>query len=256
VSVIDRISKQARRHLGLSVAPQKDYFWETRLAKLILREDYPSREALADSLEAGETRAIDALARHLTTNHTFFFREDRHFEVLPRLLREVNCIRPRIWSAAGSSGEEGYSLAMTLAEAGFLDFLVLVSDVNRRVLGEAYRGVYDEDQMSKVPQALKRKYFAHVGSGRYRVTPELHKHLRFRCLNLIQPLEPLEPLDAIFCRNLLIYFDKSGIQVVLDQLVGSLKPGGLLFLGESEGFHRPPGLVSVAGTSVSRKVST
>lgn len=254
MTVIDRISTQARRHLGIAVGPRKEYFWEARLSKLVFREGYPSREAFADSLEAGEVQAVEALARHLTTNHTYFFREERHFKILPALLRQMGCERPRVWSAAGSTGEEGYSLAMTLAEAGFKDFLVLVSDVNKRVLGEAHQGVYDEARVSRVPHLLRRKYFDLLGDGRYKINAELHAHLRFRCLNLMQPLEAFDQMDAIFCRNLLIYFDKEGIREVLDKLSQSLKPGGLLFLGESEGFHRPQGLVPVAGASVSKKM--
>ena len=255
MTVLDRISWQARRHLGIVVAPRKEYFWEARLSKLISREGFPSWEALADSLEAGDARALDALARHLTTNHTYFFREERHFDLLPRLLREAGIRAPRVWSAAGSTGEEGYSLAITLAEAGFQEFLILVSDVNRRVLAEAARGQYDEARLARVPLALRQKYFDSLGGGLYRVKDSLHAHLRFRQLNLMQPLELESPLDAVFCRNLLIYFDEEGIREVLDRLVQSLRPGGLLFLGEAEGFHRPVGLRPVAGASVSRKES-
>lgn len=252
MTVIDRISAQARRRLGMAERPHKDYFWEARLSKLVLREGYPSREAFADLLEAGEGRAVDALERHLTTNHTYFFREPRHFAVLPGLLRENGCTRPRVWSAAGSTGEEGYSLAITLAEAGFQDFLVLVSDINRGVLAEAARGVYSDAKAARIPEALRRKYFERIDGG-YRVRPALRSRLRFRRLNLMEPLEVDQPLDAVFCRNLLIYFDAQGISDVLGKLVGSLTPGGLLVLGESEGFHRPAGMESVAGASVCRK---
>jgi chemotaxis protein methyltransferase CheR len=252
MTVIDRISAQARLRLGMAARPHKDYFWEARLSKLVLREGFSSREAFADLLEAGEGRAVDALERHLTTNHTYFFREARHFSVLPGLLRENGVTRPRVWSAAGSTGEEGYSLAITLAEAGFQDFLVLVSDVNRGVLAEASRGVYAEAKAARVPEPLRRKYFERVGGG-WRVRPSLRAHVRFRRLNLMEPLEVDQPLDAVFCRNLLIYFDADGIRDVLGKLVGSLKPGGVLVLGESEGFHHPVGTVPVAGASVCRK---
>ncbi len=252
MTVVDRISAQARRRLGMAERPHKDYFWEARLSKLVLREGYPSREVFADLLEAGEGRAIDALERHLTTNHTYFFREPRHFEVLPGLLRQNGCTRPRVWSAAGSTGEEGYSLAMTLAEAGFQDFLVLVSDINRGVLAEAARGIYSDTKTARIPEPLRRKYLERADRG-WRIRPALRERVKFRRLNLMEPLEVDQPLDAVFCRNLLIYFDAAGIRDVLGKLAGSLKPGGLLVLGESEGFHRAPGMIPAAGASVCRK---
>lgn len=253
MNVLQQIGDQVRSRLGIHLGPHKDYLLEARLERLKAKEGYQNLEDFHRDLESGDGRALDALARHMTTNHTYFFREAEHFPLLVRLLRQSGTTRVRVWSAAGSTGEEGYTLAMVLAEAGFQDFLVLVSDVNRECVARANQGVYDPGRMEKVPPGLMARYFVRREDGSFQVSPALRVKLRFRCINLIEDLEVGEYLDVIFCRNLLIYFDDDGIRQVLDRLAGALKPGGYLFLGQSEGFHRPPAGLKRVGPSVYQK---
>ena len=253
MTVLHRIGDQVRHRLGIHLGPHKEYLLAARLEKLQREEGYPDLEQFYAALESGDPRAVDALARHLTTNHTFFFREPEHFPLLVKLLQAAGVRRPRIWSAAGSTGEEGYSLAITLAEAGFSDSVVLVSDVNHDVLVRAQRGVYDPSRMEKVPPGLVARYFEPWEGSQYRIRSHLRSRLRFRCVNLIDALDVAEPPDVIFCRNLLIYFDPEGVRLVLTRLIDALKPGGWLFLGQTEGFHRPPGPVRQIHSSVFQK---
>lgn len=255
MTVLNQIGKHVRARLGIAMGPHKTYLLEARLERLRAAEGYTDLEALHRALESGDPKAQDDLARYLTTNHTFFFREPEHFHLLVDLLRRRQVSRPRVWSAAGSTGEEGYTLAMVLAEAGFQDFLVLVSDVNPDVLTRAARGEYEASRMEKIPPGLVSKYFCRLPTGAFRVADELKARLRFRRLNLVEELVVAQPLDVIFCRNLLIYFDDEGIQTVLGQLTRALATGGLLFLGQSEGFHRPPNGLRRVGPSVYQKTS-
>lgn len=254
MTALSEIGARVRSRLGIHLGPHKEYLLAARVEKLLTREGYPSAETLLGLLDAGDARAWDALARYLTTNHTFFFREPEQFGTLVRLLRDRGVERPRVWSAAGSTGEEGYSLAITLAEAGFADYLILVSDVNRDVLRHAHRGIYDAARMQKIPRGATARYFSAEPDGQFRIKDELRRRVRFRCVNLMQPLERTEPVDAIFCRNMLIYFDAEGVREVLARLVSVLRPGGWLFLGQTEGFQLPPGPVRALGSSVYQKL--
>lgn len=252
MTLLHQIRDQVRSRLGIALGAHKDALLSSRLERLRVQEGYHNLETFQQDLEAGDPRAVEALARHLTTNHTYFFREPEQFEFLVDRLRSQGIARPRIWSAAGSTGEEGYSLAMVLAEAGYRDFLVLVSDVNPEVLARAHRGVFDSSRMARVPPDWSRRYFEPRGNG-YVALQELRSHLRFRRLNLMEPLEPGDPVDAIFCRNLLIYFDPEGVTEVLGRLGSLLPPGGLLFLGQTEGFHRPPAPMVRVGPAIYQK---
>lgn len=239
MTVLDQISAQVQDQLGIYMGPQKGYLLASRLEKLRTQEGVDLDSFLRD-LMAGNLGALDALSRHMTTNHTYFFREAEHFSFLRDRLVETPTRGFRIWSAAGSSGEEAYSLAMVLAEAGLSDYLILVSDVNRDVLRLAKDGRYDGAKTSRVPAALSRKYLVGDPKG-FRVHEALRQRLRFQHVNLTQDWDLDAPLDAIFCRNVFIYFDAATITRVLDRLVASLRPGGWLFLGQTEGFHLPKG---------------
>jgi len=254
MTLLHQISAQVQDMLGICMGPHKEYLLASRLEKLQTQEGVDDLGIFLDDLTAGDHEALDALSRHMTTNHTYFFREAEHFWFLRDQLIDQGTSRPRIWSAAGSSGEEAYSLAMVLAEAGLSESLILVSDVNKDVLRTAHEGVYDSVRTSRVPPALARKYLVPHPKG-FRMSETLRGQLRFQHLNLIQDWDLEAPLDAIFCRNVFIYFDEATISRVLDRLVASLKPGGWLFLGQTEGFHLPRGTRRV-GSATYQKAGT
>jgi chemotaxis protein methyltransferase CheR len=196
----------------------------------------------------------------VTTNKTDFFREPAHFDYLARkALPELTLSKKSIvlWSAGCSTGEEPYTLAMVLNEFADghrgCDFTILATDISTRVLEKARLAVYDEEAVSPVPPELKKKYLLRSKDrtrSLYRVRPELREHVRFRHLNLMDgDFGFREQMDIIFCRNVIIYFDKPTQERLLNGFCRHLSPHGYLFMGHSEtlfGMDLP--LVQVAPT--------
>jgi chemotaxis protein methyltransferase CheR len=184
----------------------------------------------------------DIVVELLTINETFFCREENQLEVfrsiiLPQLTGKEQI---RIWSAACSTGEEPYTLAMMVAETGFipLDSVeILATDINKKVLQTAKRGWYSKHSLSfrRMPEHLLKKYFEERDEG-YQVIDSIRSRVRFSCLNLLNQneLEKLGEFDVIFCRNVLIYFDRLVIQKVVSSFYDRLVPEGSLFLGHAE----------------------
>jgi len=178
----------------------------------------------------------------LTTNLTAFFREAHHFPILADLART----RPgpvSVWCCAASSGEEPYSIAMTLAEtlgARAASATVLATDIDTQVLDRARAGVYADERVARIDPARLKRFFLRgrgANTGQVRVRPELAAMVRFETVNLLAPAWPIaERFDAIFCRNVMIYFDKPTQAGILKRFVPLLKAGGLLFAGHSENF--------------------
>jgi chemotaxis protein methyltransferase CheR len=187
----------------------------------------------------------------VTTNKTDFFREPKHFEfltgrMLPERRRDSETRRPLlVWSAGCSTGEEPYTLAIVLSEfeqmhPGF-SLRILATDISTTVLKKAKLGVYSTEVLRPVAPALKAKYFMRgrePGSNLVRVVPELRRLVEFRRLNFLDSDYCLpEKADAIFCRNVMIYFDKPTQQSILGRLTHCLLPGGYLFMGHAESLH-------------------
>ena len=191
---------------------------------------------------------VGSLIDLVSTNHTHFFRESEHFailadRVLPRLAdRRGASGRPlQIWSAAASSGEDPYTLAIVLAEFArqrpHVTWQVHASDISNRMLARCRLGIYEAEKVA-VPDADLRRYFLRgfgEREGFYRVRPELRRHVHVQHVNLFQLEYPVPAgLDVIFCRNVMIYFDQPSRQELLDRLVAMLAPGGVLFMGHAE----------------------
>jgi len=178
----------------------------------------------------------------LTTNKTSFFREDAHFNFMKaRILPELKGGRIRVWSAGCSSGEEPYTIAMVLREhfgAGALpDVRILATDLSKRVLEKAVAGVYDEENLRDVPVPLISKYFDCVDAKKprkYSAKKSLRSLITFAPLNLMEEWPMKGPFELIFCRNVMIYFDKPTQEKLVNRYWAMLKPGGYLFSGHSE----------------------
>jgi chemotaxis protein methyltransferase CheR len=230
---------------GISLSDQKRTLLASRLSKRIHElelgtfSDYYER-VTKDSTREEFTRMLDLIS----TNKTDFFREPKHFEFLrDRILPELAATkRIRIWSSACSTGEEPYTIAMTLHEGvpspGQWEFKILASDLSTRVLAKAAAGVYDEERFRDVPpDVLKRHFLRGQGerAGQYKVKPHLASLIQFRRLNLMDDRFPIKnPLDLIFCRNVMIYFDRPTQERLVNKFHRYLKPGGYLFIGHSE----------------------
>jgi chemotaxis protein methyltransferase CheR len=198
----------------------------------------------------------------VTTNKTEFFREPEHFRFLSEtslpLLVPPGRVRPlKVWSAACSTGAEPYTLAMVLSEWSGSNYEILATDLCTEVLQTAILGIYSEEMIAPVPMELRRRYLLRsrdAAANRVRIAPELRNRIQFRHLNLMdQDYSVKGPFDVIFCRNVLIYFDKQTQVLVLSRLCQHLAPGGHLFIGHSEtvaGYDLP--LRSLAPTIFAR----
>ena len=178
----------------------------------------------------------------ITTNETYFFREQKHFdylqeEILPRLRPGVNF---RVWSAASSTGEEPYSIAMVLKDRCASEWELLCSDVNRTVVEQAKIGIYPDMRVKNIPPEYLRRFCRKgVGpqQGNVRVITELRESVQFFTLNLHENFPDIGKFDLVFLRNVLIYFENDNKTKILDRIAEKLNPGGILFVGHSESLH-------------------
>jgi chemotaxis protein methyltransferase CheR len=222
---------------------------ESRLNKKVKELGFPSYKAFLDFIfsEQGKKQELFNVIDLITTNKTDFFREGTHFhfltqEFLPGYQLETGRNNLKIWSAGCSTGEEPYTIIMTLEEYkkrhSELTYTLLASDVSIRVLHAAHQGVYELSKIDPVPLELKRTYFLRSKSNPeiVRIKPEYRRKIQFKRINFMDDQYglPKSDHDLIFCRNVLIYFDKSTQELVINKFCHHLKPGGLLFLGHSE----------------------
>ena len=230
---------------GISLSEQKRTLLASRLSKrlrdleLATFSDYYAK-VTEDPTREEFTRMLDLIS----TNKTDFFREPKHFAFLrERILPELESTkRIRIWSSACSSGEEPYTIAMTLFDTvrdpDEWDFKILASDLSTRVLAKAATGTYDEERVRDVPPEVIRRHFLRgrgKSAGLLKVKPHLAEMIQFRRLNLMDERFPIKSsLDLIFCRNVMIYFDRPTQETLVNKFHHYLKPGGYLFIGHSE----------------------
>ena len=233
-----------------------------RLRALRLRSFAQYRELLAR-----DERELTELCNAITTNLTAFFREPHHFQYLREQWLEPLAAdarasrRLRIWSAGCSTGEEPYSIAMTVLEAlphpGSWDVRVLATDLDSEVLERARRGVYPPERTANLgPQRLQR-FFIEQPEGRavnHRIAPEVASLVTFKQLNLMHPLPMKGPLDVIFCRNVVIYFDKDTQRELFTRIGRLQRPGNLLFLGHSESLFKVCESYGLIGKTIYRRV--
>lgn len=253
----ERVRKMIYAHAGISLAPVKQDMVYSRLARRVRALNYSSFQQYLALLETNDDEEWEIFVNSLTTNLTSFFREAHHFEILFKQLRESKQRPLRIWCSAASTGEEPYSLAMTACEA--FDTLsppvaITASDIDTNVLATAGKGVYPLERVSKLSSERLRRFFL-KGSGAQegfvRVRPELQKLLTFTQINLLDARLPLQgPFDALFCRNVMIYFDKPTQYAILQKFLPLLREDGLLFAGHSESFLHAANLFRSLGRTV------
>ena len=229
---------------GINLSSAKKYMVCGRLARRIQDCNLPSYGAYFQLLASGEAAAEVQIAIDLlTTNETYFFREPKHFDWLRRVVSSAReSTQPfRVWSAASSSGEEAYSIAMTLADClGWAAWEVVGSDISARVLKRACTGHYSMERATHIPvDYLKRFCMRGVGEeqGTLLIKRELRQRVRFCHVNLNAALPQLGSFDVIFLRNVMIYFNDETKRRVVARLVAQLKPGGSFLIGHSESLH-------------------
>ena len=243
-SQFEEVSQMLYRWCGIKLHEGKTDLVKSRLLKRLRDlgiDNFSSYLTFVKKDASGRERV--AMIDVLTTNKTSFFREERHFDfmrerVIPSLRAQG---RIRIWSAGCSTGAEPYTLAIVLCEEipeiDRLDVRILATDISTRVLKAARDGVYDADELADVPRAVLHKRFDPLGgspSETFRVKPNLRGLVHPARLNLVEDWPMKGPLDAIFCRNVMIYFDKPTQETLVHRFWELLKPGGYLFIGHSE----------------------
>jgi chemotaxis protein methyltransferase CheR len=260
----ERVKRMIYARAGIALAAGKEDLVYSRLARRLRACGEPRFDRYLDALEASAASPEwEAFTNALTTNLTSFFREAHHFEQLQKFLRtRPRDRRARIWCAAASTGEEPYSIAISAAEAaGTLPppVEIVATDIDTQVLATAARGIYPLERIAQLDKALLRRYFrrgAGANEGYCRVLPELSSAIDFHALNLLDARWDLRgPFDAIFCRNVMIYFDKPTQLKLVRRLAALLAPDGLLFTGHSESFFNIGDLLAPCGRTAYRRIA-
>jgi len=238
--------------LGITLSDQKKSLVVGRLQKKLREHNLKTFKQYYDLLLADKTgAALSELANQITTNHTFFFREPDHFDffksdILPWIVQEHTARHDkdiRIWCAAASSGEEPYTLIITLLEHFGADYKnwncgLLATDISEKALAAAVEGVYVHARLQGVPPAILHKYFKKVSDG-YAVTDQLKKEVTYRKFNLMEKNLPFKKkFDCIWCRNVMIYFDSPTKHELVNRMYESTVNGGYLLIGHSETLDR------------------
>ena len=254
----ERVCKLIYDHAGISLSPSKHEMVYSRLARRLRANELSDFKDYLGLLESGDAAEWEAFTNSLTTNLTAFFREAHHF---PILAEHIQKRKPRqqiqLWCSASSTGEEPYSMAMTMMEvcnSWSPPVSILATDVDTNVLATAQRGVYTMERLEKMPQdKLKRFFLKGTGNnaGSAQVRRELRDMITFRQLNLLDDAWPVRgPFDAVFCRNVMIYFDKPTQYRILQKFAPLLARDGLMFAGHSESFHHAADLFKLRGKTV------
>lgn len=256
----ERVRKLIYAHAGISLAPVKQDMVYSRLARRLRALDIQSFAEYLDKLERNPNAdEWEKFVNSLTTNLTSFFREPHHFPILADTLKKLAAQRRpiKIWCCAASTGEEPYSIAMTVVEAlgdRAKDVSIVSTDIDTNVLETARKGVYPIERLEKMsPERLRRFFLKGAGAqeGYACVRPEIRQMIQFHQLNLLEPNWAVKgPLDIIFCRNVMIYFDKPTQYAILARFAPMLNADGLMFAGHSESFLHAADLFKSLGRTV------
>jgi len=259
----EALRRLVKEHTGINLSDQKRELVYGRLARRLRALNLKSFREYRELVASDGGCELANLCNAITTNLTAFFREPHHFDYLRQHVLEPFIASPpanrrlRIWSAGCSTGEEPYSIAMTVLETipdiARWDVRILATDLDSDVLERARRGLYAADRLRNVSAARVEKFFRPVqtaGGLEYEVRPALSRLITFKQLNLMHPFPMKGPLQVIFCRNTIIYFDKETQRDLFVRIARLQRPGDLLFLGHSETLFR----VSEAYTLIGRTV--
>jgi chemotaxis protein methyltransferase CheR len=262
----NRIRALVREHTGIALSDAKRQLVYGRLSRRLRALKLGSFREYIELLERGVANELEEFINAITTNLTSFFREPHHFEylatdVLPQIVaRDAGVRRARIWCCAASTGEEPYSIGMVLREAAPLlhgfDIKVLATDLDSAVLATAANGIYNAERLTSVTSARASRFFrkgSGAHAGQFRVQDELRNLITFKQLNLMHEWPVRGPFDAIFCRNVIIYFDKDTQRALFARMAALQRPGDILFLGHSESLYRVSDQYELVGRTVYRR---
>lgn len=251
VPLHDNTFKELRDYIyeksGIFISDTKKYLIENRLSRILHEKNLKTFEDYLSLIKfASNGNELGRLFDAVTTNETYFFREPDQLRafvdnIFPKMISQKSPSQPvRIWSAACSSGEEPYTLAIMLSEKGYnqKQFEIFGSDISDAVLESAKKGIYNSYSVRNVPEPLMKKYFS-CNCQTFIINPAIRERVKYMKINLVDDknVRLLRSADAIFCRNVLIYFDVKSKQKAASHLYDCLNPGGYLFIGASESLH-------------------
>lgn len=245
----NQISNLVYKKFGINLTEAKTALVKTRLQKVLRQMNFNSFSDYYGYLVSDKSGlALSELVNHISTNHTYFFRENEHFsyfsnELLPKITkmkREKNIKDIRIWSAGCSTGEEPFMLVILMKEFFGNEYSawnagVLATDISLKVLEMAAEGIFPYDKLNNLPTFLLNKYFDNIGNNEWKIKNEIIKEVTFRRFNLMNHQFPFKKkFDIIFCRNVMIYFDTDKKKELIEKFHNFLENDGMLFLGHSE----------------------
>lgn len=253
-----RIRKLIYDHAGINLSDSKMDMVYSRLGRRLRATGHNTFRDYLALLERNDKAEWEAFVNSLTTNLTSFFREPHHFPILAAHIRNIRHRQPiQLWCNAASTGEEPYTMAMTMVDV-FGTYTppvhILATDLDTHVLRTAQAGIYGADRVEKLPRDIVQRFFNPAPGGTHdqvQVRQELRDMITFRQLNLLDVQWPIRgPFDAVFCRNVMIYFDKQTQYRILQKLVPVMRSDALLFAGHSESFQHAADLFQIQGRTV------
>lgn len=262
----NRLRHQVNAHTGIALAEGKQTLLYSRLSPRLRQLGFNRFRDYCDLIESGDPHELEIFVNAISTNLTSFFRESHHFDylaetVLPELLRSNRASqRLRIWSTASSTGEEAYSIAMVLNEAlrnaSGWDVKILATDIDTRVLQTARAGLYQADRLTGLSPARLTRWFNRASGGQpgmVQVKPALRRMITFKQLNLMRDWPMRGPFDIVFCRNVVIYFDKKTQRKVFQRISDLMPASSHLFIGHSETLFKVSDRFTLIGKTIYRR---
>lgn len=259
------ISKIAYRYTGIKLPEQKRQMIYSRIARRIRALNLDNFDQYCEIISDEKHAEFNEFINSITTNLTSFFRENHHFEylestIIPHLKKIHGSNRKvRVWSAGCSTGEEPYSIAMTLLKSfgssSNWDLKILATDLDSNVVTTGRNGIYVADRLSGLEPSLVKKWFSgNADSSQYAIADEAKNLIQFNRLNLLDNWPMRNKFDIIFCRNVVIYFDKPTQMKLFDRYAEQLNDGGYLIIGHSESLHKLTDRFEAIGKTIYRKV--
>lgn len=235
------------KNYGIDLTKKRQLI-EGRLSNMIERKGMKSFGQYMTSIKRNNREEIITLINKLTTNYTYFYREENHFKYLKEVIlpyEEKNNTTKviNIWSAGCSSGEEPYTIAMIINNYFALKkskwkIQILATDISENVLSKAREGIYSEESLSKMPPSFVKRYFLKTKDSKYEVIPEIKECVTFKAFNLMEPIRERNKYDVIFCRNVMIYFNINTKINLVNKFYEAVKIGGHLMIGHAETIQR------------------
>ena len=257
-----KLTSFIKSEYGITLEAKKQLV-TSRLSTLVTEQGYDSfTPFITQLLRERNPDKVEQVLNRLTTNYTFFMRENEHFDfftkvIMPELVRKhQNKKSIAIWSAGCSSGEEPYNITMCIKEflgiqANQWDTRILATDISQRAMAKAKKGIYEVPDT--VPATWKKKYFKPLGGTRYQVTPDVRNNVIFQTFNLMEPIKFRTKFDVIFCRNVMIYFDQPTKDALVRRFYDATAPGGYLMISHSENLSKDAPYATVAPSTFQKK---